>query len=56
MDMFLSQEWIDARIKIPEDLFEYGDDSITLPSQYFENLWQPDLYFLNSKVVGTRKI
>ncbi|EEZ99340.1 ligand-gated ion channel subunit precursor [Tribolium castaneum] len=51
MDMFLSQEWIDARIKIPEDLFEYGDDSITLPSQYFDNLWQPDLYFLNSKVV-----
>ncbi|XP_019872484.1 glycine receptor subunit alpha-2 [Aethina tumida] len=51
MDMFLIQKWTDARIKIPEELFEYGDDSITLPSQFFENLWQPDLYFLNSKVV-----
>lgn len=51
MDMFLKQEWTDARIKIPEEMFEYGDDSITLPSNYFENLWQPDLYFLNSKVV-----
>ncbi|CAH0553458.1 unnamed protein product [Brassicogethes aeneus] len=51
MDMFLKQEWVDARIKIPEELFEYGDDSITLPSQFFDNLWQPDLYFLNSKVV-----
>lgn len=52
MDMFLSEEWIDARIKIPEEMFEYGDESITLPAQYFDNLWQPDLYFLNSKVVG----
>ncbi|KAJ8974891.1 hypothetical protein NQ317_011737, partial [Molorchus minor] len=51
MDMFLKQEWQDARIKIPEEMFEIGDDSITLPSQFFENLWQPDLYFLNSKVV-----
>nr|CAI5819287.1 unnamed protein product [Callosobruchus analis] len=51
MDMFLKQEWQDARLKIPEEMFDYGDDSITLPSQFFENLWQPDLYFLNSKVV-----
>ncbi|CAG9830332.1 unnamed protein product [Diabrotica balteata] len=51
MDMFLKQEWQDARIKIPEEMFDYGDDSVTLPSQFFENLWQPDLYFLNSKVV-----
>ncbi|XP_023020828.1 glycine receptor subunit alpha alkaliphile isoform X1 [Leptinotarsa decemlineata] len=51
MDMFIKQEWQDARIKIPEEMFEYGDDSITLPSQFFENLWQPDLYFLNSKVI-----
>ncbi|KAJ3666088.1 hypothetical protein Zmor_001543 [Zophobas morio] len=51
MDMFLSQEWVDARIKIPEDMFEIGDDAVTLPAQSFDNLWQPDLYFLNSKVV-----
>ncbi|KAJ8918916.1 hypothetical protein NQ315_016818 [Exocentrus adspersus] len=51
MDMFIRQEWQDARIKIPEEMFEYGDESITLPSQFFENLWQPDLYFLNSKVI-----
>lgn len=53
--MFIRQEWQDARIKIPEEMFEYGDDSITLPSQFFENLWQPDLYFLNSKVIGNRR-
>ncbi|RZC41478.1 Neur chan LBD domain containing protein, partial [Asbolus verrucosus] len=51
MDMFIKQQWIDIRIKIPEEMFEYGDESVTLPSQFFENLWQPDLYFLNSKVV-----
>ncbi|CAH1173742.1 unnamed protein product [Phaedon cochleariae] len=51
MDMVIKQEWQDARIKIPEEMFELGDDSVTLPSQFFENLWQPDLYFLNSKVV-----
>ncbi|XP_018570013.1 glycine receptor subunit alpha-1 isoform X2 [Anoplophora glabripennis] len=51
MDMFIRQEWQDARIKIPEEMFEYGDESITLPTNFFENLWQPDLYFLNSKVI-----
>lgn len=56
MDMFIKQEWQDARVKIPEELFEYGDESITLPSQFFENLWQPDLYFLNSKVIGKSSI
>lgn len=52
MDMFLKQQWTDARLRIPEDLFEEGEDAFTLPTQFFESLWQPDLYFLNSKVVG----
>ncbi|KAL1490792.1 hypothetical protein ABEB36_013429 [Hypothenemus hampei] len=51
MDMFLKQQWTDARIRIPEEMFEYKDDSITLPSQFVDSLWQPDLYFLSSKVV-----
>ncbi|KAH1022687.1 glycine receptor subunit alpha-4 [Dendroctonus ponderosae] len=51
MDMFLKQQWTDARIRIPQEMFEYRDDSITLPSQFFDSLWQPDLYFLSSKVV-----
>ncbi|XP_030745367.1 glycine receptor subunit alpha-2 [Sitophilus oryzae] len=51
MDMFLKTQWTDARVRIPEEMFEYGDDSVTLPSQFFDSLWQPDLYFLNSKVV-----
>ncbi|KAK9736810.1 Neurotransmitter-gated ion-channel transmembrane region [Popillia japonica] len=51
MDMFLKQQWQDSRLRIPEEVFEYGDEYVTLPSQFFENLWQPDLYFLNSKVV-----
>lgn len=25
---------------------------VTLPSDFFDNLWQPDPYFLNSKVAG----
>lgn len=53
--MFITQEWQDARVKIPEEMFEYGDDSITLPSNFLEYLWQPDLYFLNSKVIGKIK-
>ncbi|KAF7274936.1 hypothetical protein GWI33_012401, partial [Rhynchophorus ferrugineus] len=51
IDMFLKTQWTDARVRIPEEMFEYGDDYITLPSQHFDSLWQPDLYFLNSKVV-----
>nr|XP_022904201.1 glycine receptor subunit alpha-2-like isoform X2 [Onthophagus taurus] len=51
MDMFLRQQWQDSRLRIPEEVFEYGDEYVTLPSQFFDNLWQPDLYFLNSKVV-----
>ncbi|KAF2898643.1 hypothetical protein ILUMI_07537 [Ignelater luminosus] len=51
MDMFLKQQWTDARLRIPEEMFEDGDDAFTLPTQFFESLWQPDLYFLNSKIV-----
>ncbi|XP_066253513.1 glycine receptor subunit alpha-1 [Euwallacea similis] len=51
MDMFLKQQWTDARIRIPEEMFEFKDDSVTLPTQFFDSLWQPDLYFLSSKVV-----
>ncbi|KAK5650392.1 hypothetical protein RI129_001421 [Pyrocoelia pectoralis] len=51
MDMLLKQEWIDPRLQIPDDLFDTGEDVVALPTHYFENLWQPDLYFLNSKIV-----
>ncbi|XP_017780598.1 PREDICTED: glycine receptor subunit alpha-4 isoform X2 [Nicrophorus vespilloides] len=51
MDMFLRQQWTDTRLQIPEEIFEYGDEYVTLPTHIFNNLWQPDLYFLNSKVV-----
>lgn len=52
--MFLKQQWADARLHIPEEMFADGDDYFTLPTQFFDNLWQPDLYFLNSKVVGNK--
>ncbi|KAF5273065.1 hypothetical protein FQR65_LT04807 [Abscondita terminalis] len=51
MDMLLKQEWMDPRLRIPEDMFEIGEDAVALHAQHFENLWQPDLYFLNSKIV-----
>ncbi|XP_018328126.1 glycine receptor subunit alpha-4 isoform X2 [Agrilus planipennis] len=51
MDMFLKQEWVDSRLEIPEELFDNEDEYVTLPTELLDDLWQPDLYFLNSKVV-----
>ncbi|KAG5675827.1 hypothetical protein PVAND_005697 [Polypedilum vanderplanki] len=50
VDMFVHQKWSESRLTLTDDLFEDGDDYITLPPEHFENLWQPDPYFLNSKV------
>ncbi|KAL0105953.1 hypothetical protein PUN28_015990 [Cardiocondyla obscurior] len=50
VDMFVSQSWIESRLNMPEDIFEEGDDYVILPQEFFDNLWQPDPYFLNSKV------
>ncbi|XP_037042780.1 glycine receptor subunit alpha-2 [Bradysia coprophila] len=50
VDMFMHQTWKESRLKLPDDIFEEGDDYVTLPPEFFENLWQPDPYFLNSKV------
>ncbi|XP_018400145.1 PREDICTED: glycine receptor subunit alphaZ1 [Cyphomyrmex costatus] len=50
VDMFVSQSWIESRLNMPQDIFEEGDDYVILPPEFFDNLWQPDPYFLNSKV------
>ncbi|XP_015111059.1 glycine receptor subunit alpha-3 isoform X2 [Diachasma alloeum] len=50
VDMFIRQSWMESRLNIPEDIFEEGDDYVTLPPEFFDNLWQPDPYFLNSKI------
>ncbi|XP_018314793.1 glycine receptor subunit alphaZ1 [Mycetomoellerius zeteki] len=50
VDMFVSQSWIESRLNMSEDIFEEGDDYVILPPEFFDNLWQPDPYFLNSKV------
>ncbi|XP_031849063.1 glycine receptor subunit alpha alkaliphile isoform X5 [Nomia melanderi] len=42
--------WIESRLDMPEYIFEEGDDYVTLPPDFFDSLWQPDLYFLNAKV------
>ncbi|KAF5295111.1 hypothetical protein FQA39_LY13262 [Lamprigera yunnana] len=55
LDMLLKQEWTDPRLRIPEEMFEIGEDACALPAQLFENLWQPDLYFLNSKIIVAYK-
>ncbi|XP_020278126.1 glycine receptor subunit alpha-4 isoform X2 [Pseudomyrmex gracilis] len=50
VDMFVSQSWIESRLDTPQDIFEEDDDYVILPPEFFDNLWQPDPYFLNSKV------
>jgi hypothetical protein len=40
---------------MPDDIFEDGDDYVTLPPEFFDNLWQPDPYILNSKVSGIKQ-
>ncbi|KAI8439920.1 hypothetical protein MSG28_001378 [Choristoneura fumiferana] len=50
VDMFIRQTWSESRLQLPEDIFEEGDDHVTLPPEFFDNLWHPDPYFLNSKV------
>lgn len=50
--MFVYQKWSESRLTLPNDIFEEGDDYVTLPPEFFDNLWQPDPYFLNSKVAG----
>lgn len=52
VDMFVHQTWKESRLKLPNDIFEEGDDYVTLPPEFFDNLWQPDPYFLNSKIAG----
>lgn len=50
--MFVRESWIESRLDMPEYIFEEGDDYVTLPPDFFDSLWQPDLYFLNAKVSG----
>ncbi|XP_076749177.1 glycine receptor subunit alpha alkaliphile isoform X3 [Xylocopa sonorina] len=50
VDMFVRQSWIESRLEMPDDIFEEGDDYVTLPPEFFDSLWQPDPYFLNAKV------
>jgi len=52
VDMFVHQKWKESRLTLSDDLFEDGDDYVTLPPESFDNFWQPDPYFLNSKVAG----
>ncbi|XP_067214767.1 glycine receptor subunit alphaZ1 isoform X3 [Linepithema humile] len=50
VDMFVSQSWMESRLNMSQDIFEKDDDYVILPTGFFDNLWQPDPYFLNSKV------
>ncbi|XP_033339354.1 glycine receptor subunit alpha alkaliphile isoform X1 [Megalopta genalis] len=50
VDMLVRESWIESRLDMTDDIFEEGEDYVTLPPDFFDNLWQPDLYFLNAKV------
>ncbi|KAG7196593.1 hypothetical protein KM043_013083 [Ampulex compressa] len=50
VDMFVRQSWTESRLIMSNDIFEEGDDYVTLPQEFFDSLWQPDAYFLNAKV------
>lgn len=50
--MFIHQRWNESRLEVSDDIFEEGDDYVTLLPEFFDNLWQPDPYFLNSKIAG----
>ncbi|ALC40666.1 CG12344 [Drosophila busckii] len=50
VDLFIHQRWMESRLEISDDIFEEGDDYVTLLPEFFDNLWQPDPYFLNSKI------
>ncbi|XP_047003759.1 glycine receptor subunit alpha-2 isoform X3 [Schistocerca americana] len=50
VDMFVRQKWMESRLDMPNALFEEGDDYVTLPPEFVDNLWQPDPYILNAKV------
>ncbi|XP_049791180.1 uncharacterized protein LOC126198710 isoform X4 [Schistocerca nitens] len=50
VDMFVRQKWTESRLDMPNALFEEGDDYVTLPPEFVDNLWQPDPYILNAKV------
>lgn len=41
VDMFIHQKWEESRLTLSDDLFEDGDDYVTLPPEFFDNLWQP---------------
>ncbi|CAB3359424.1 Hypothetical predicted protein [Cloeon dipterum] len=49
VDLFVRQRWVEPRLEMPEDIFEEGDDFVTLPANFFDNLWHPDPYILNAK-------
>ncbi|XP_047003760.1 glycine receptor subunit alpha-4 isoform X4 [Schistocerca americana] len=56
VDMFVRQKWMESRLDMPNALFEEGDDYVTLPPEFVDNLWQPDPYILNAKVSEIAKL
>jgi hypothetical protein len=50
--MFVHQKWTESRLELRDEIFEEDDDYVTLGPEFAEFLWQPDPYFLNSKVAG----
>lgn len=46
MSFYFRQRWIDERLRYNES---YGIDVIELDTKIMENIWVPDVYFVNEK-------
>ena len=50
-DIFMSQSWDDARLKIPDSIMNFTSEYRLLPLSWLERMWRPDSFFKNAKQV-----
>lgn len=50
-DIFMSQSWDDARLRIPDSIMNFTSEYRLLPLSWLERMWRPDSFFKNAKQV-----